>query len=549
MKPHLLLMPLALVLGLFVVSSTPSASRADGCVHTDVLFYATAPGVLAQELGMFPSSCADYFISVPPRSAGPPNPAPIAAIRLLGPHFHAMAEIRLRSPYWSGYAAVNGWYATGVEVRRQMAAAGYDVSLGDTWAVNEVGELSATQMGVDVIKGVGTARRDLRDLVRGLYTGPDGTTDPGLVFAADPLQVTTDLSQYKQDLLSWYGDSDFWNDMSSYVRFWAQETYADARLWGVEGSTLAQRSAFLNDYFQHGNRLAAAGVPGTDAARAFFANAYTPLANASFRWPVPNLVTGIGFGYTDIGLEKMLQFVSTQTYAQRVAAAPSTTGERLGFAVAANSATAAETTAVYDRLAAAVQASQETPAGACGASGEWCDSSVDGAWFSDAWKTFTDVTPPTLKLPQGIVVDATSPAGAIATFTVSATDTVDPDPVVACSPASGGLFAIGTTTVTCTATDDVGYTTTGNFTVHVRGADEQLVNLVAAVRGVGPGSSLANRLEATRAALAEGDAATTFALLKAFAHEVGAQQGKKIPTGTAATLLDAAARVRAVLGY
>jgi hypothetical protein len=549
MKPHLLLGPVAVVLGLFVVSGTPSAARADACVHTDVVFYSTAPGVLAPELGKFASSCADYYISVPPRSAGPPNPAPVAAIRLLGPRFHAMAEIRLKSPYWSGYAAVNGWYATGVEVRRQMAAAGYDVSLGDTWAVNEVGEPSATQMGVDVIKGVGTARGDFRDLVRGLYTGDDGTPNPGLVFAADPLQVTSDLSQYKQDLLSWYGDSDFWNDMSSYVRFWAQETYADARLWGVDGSTLAERSARLNDYFQHGNRLAVAGAPGTDEARAFFANAYTPLANASFRWPPPNVVTGIGFGYTDIGLDKMLQFVSTQTYAQRLAATPSTAGERLGFAVAANNATGAETTAVYDRLAAAVQASENTPAGACGANGAWCDSTVDGAWFSDTWKTFTDATPPTLQLPQDIVVDATSPTGAIATFTVSATDTVDADPVIECTHASGALFPIGTTTVTCTATDDVGYTTTGSFTVHVRGADEQLVNLAVDVRGVGPGSSLADKLTEARAALDAGDPAAAAVILQAFAHEVRAQQGKKIPAGTATMLLDAAARMRAVLGY
>jgi hypothetical protein len=71
------------------------------------------------------------------------------------------------------------------------------------------------------------------------------------------------------------------------VLFWAQETYADARTWGVDGSTLTQRSAYLNDYFLHGVRLAAAGDGRTEAARAFFAAAYTPIANASYRWPNP----------------------------------------------------------------------------------------------------------------------------------------------------------------------------------------------------------------------------------------------------------------------
>ena len=100
-----------------------------------------------------------------------------------------MTEVKLN--LWASYAAANGWYAAGVEVRREMTAAGYNTSLGDTWAVNEVGEPSNTAMGVAVVKNTGTARQDLRDFVRGLYTGVDGTPDPGLVFAADPLQVTS----------------------------------------------------------------------------------------------------------------------------------------------------------------------------------------------------------------------------------------------------------------------------------------------------------------------------------------------------------------------
>ena len=82
-----------------------------------------------------------------------------------------------------------------------MVTAGFDVSKGDTWIINEVGEPSTTTKGVAVIKGTGTARADVQQLVQGLYTGDVGMPPaPGAVFAADPQQVTTDLAQYEQDL-------------------------------------------------------------------------------------------------------------------------------------------------------------------------------------------------------------------------------------------------------------------------------------------------------------------------------------------------------------
>lgn len=51
------------------------------------------------------------------------------------------------------------------------------------------------------------------------------------------------------------------------VLFWAQETNADARTWGVDGSTLTQPSANLNDCVLHGVRLAAAGDGRTEGPR------------------------------------------------------------------------------------------------------------------------------------------------------------------------------------------------------------------------------------------------------------------------------------------
>ena len=67
-----------------------------------------------------------------------------------------------------------------------------------------------------------------------------------------------------------------------------------------------------------------------------------------------------------------------------------------------------------------------------------------------------------------MTVSATSAAGAVVTFSASATDIVDGSVAVSCTPASGSTFAPGTTTVNCTATDAAGNTASGSFTVSVK---------------------------------------------------------------------------------
>ena len=88
-----------------------------------------------------------------------------------------------------------------------------------------------------------------------------------------------------------------------------------------------------------------------------------------------------------------------------------------------------------------------------------------------ATATFTvevrDSHPPVLAVPADIQVEASGPSGAAVTFDVTATDVVDPSLVVSCSPSSGSTFSIGTTTVTCTATDSAGNTVTASFEVTV----------------------------------------------------------------------------------
>lgn len=94
--------------------------------------------------------------------------------------------------------------------------------------------------------------------------------------------------------------------------------------------------------------------------------------------------------------------------------------------------------------------------------GNWTDVSGTGNWLFEV-----DGTPPALTLPAGVVEEATGPSGATVNYAVSATDNVDPAPVVVCAPASGSVFPLGSTTVGCTATDAAGLSTVGSFTVDV----------------------------------------------------------------------------------
>jgi large repetitive protein len=91
--------------------------------------------------------------------------------------------------------------------------------------------------------------------------------------------------------------------------------------------------------------------------------------------------------------------------------------------------------------------------------------------------TVQDTTPPVVNVPGSEVLEATGPDGAAATFSPSATDLVDgPDPVT-CLPGSGSTFPLGTTTVTCSATDAHGNTGTASFDVTVEDTTPPVLSL------------------------------------------------------------------------
>ena len=77
--------------------------------------------------------------------------------------------------------------------------------------------------------------------------------------------------------------------------------------------------------------------------------------------------------------------------------------------------------------------------------------------------------------------------------------------------------------VACMASDTAGNAANASFDVHVKGADEQLDDLTAALDGVGPGSSLGDKLTTAHAALDAGDVGDACGSLAAFAQAISAQ--------------------------
>ena len=164
--------------------------------------------------------------------------------------------------------------------------------------------------------------------------------------------------------------------------------------------------------------------------------------------------------------------------------------------------------------------------------------------------TVNDTEPPVVTVPANMTKNATSPSGAVVTFVVTATDNA-PGVTKACVPSAGSTFAIGTTTVNCTATDGAGNTDTKSFQIKVLGAVDQLNNLVNLVKGmkIEPGfqSELLNRLNNAVKALNQKSTALACTELAKFVAGAKAKSGQKLSAADATTLISEANRIRQVL--
>jgi hypothetical protein len=120
-----------------------------------------------------------------------------------------------------------------------------------------------------------------------------------------------------------------------------------------------------------------------------------------------------------------------------------------------------------------------------------------------------------------------------------------------CSPPPGSTFPIGTTTVTCTATDASGNGSSASFTVHVKGASEQVTDLLALVDGYDLGTlgtSLHDKLVTVQRLLAANKPRRACENLNSFLNQVRAQRGKGLTVEQADRLIADAQRIRAVIG-
>jgi hypothetical protein len=370
------------------------------CRPLRAVFYAQTDWLrLATKLAQQASPCAQYYVSIPPLVSDKTKPRPDQAfrIRALGSNFHALGEIHWTS--WSNWVTSNSssWFAAGVEARHRMVDAGYDVTEGDTWAVNEFPS--------SVRIGTGSTRANAREFVRGLYEGDGTRPTRGAVFTIGVGQSVPDATLYQTNLQNWLTDSAFWTDMAAYVSDWSQEVYPDFRNYAVPGAPIQTRRDYLNDYLQHELVLAGVGPPQVDAARSYVQSAYSPLANAAWQW-------ASGYGWTMVAVDQMEAFVSAQTYALRSFSAVSgQPQDHWGFAWAPRNATGlsssdftSQTGALLDRLATAIRDSGETSdpsdpgGGACGPPGQnlACGGDLAGASFTDVWKSFRTWTQPVL---------------------------------------------------------------------------------------------------------------------------------------------------------
>ncbi len=158
-------------------------------------------------------------------------------------------------------------------------------------------------------------------------------------------------------------------------------------------------------------------------------------------------------------------------------------------------------------------------------------------------------------MPATITTDATSPQGAVVTYTSpTVVDQDSPLPPVSCSPASGSTFAIGTTTVTCTVSDsdDTNSPVSGSFQVVVNGAATQISNLITTVNGFHFKKAIQVTLDAELQtalnAVNQGKTRVACAALDVFNGEVKLLTGHGITSSQAAQLIAATTQIKAVLG-
>ncbi len=144
--------------------------------------------------------------------------------------------------------------------------------------------------------------------------------------------------------------------------------------------------------------------------------------------------------------------------------------------------------------------------------------------------TFADTTPPVINVPSPITAEATGAAGAVVSFTVSASDTGSGLASSTVSPATGAVFPLGTTDVVATARDVAGNVASKTFTVTVRDTTPPAIGVPANLT-----LAAANAFGAT----ANFTTTATDAVAGAVATRNSPASGSIFPIGTTSVLVSA----------
>jgi hypothetical protein len=162
--------------------------------------------------------------------------------------------------------------------------------------------------------------------------------------------------------------------------------------------------------------------------------------------------------------------------------------------------------------------------------------------------TVRDVEAPTLTVPLDITVPATSPSGAVVNYQVFAADNVAVTSL-SCTRASGATFPIGPSSVTCTAADAAGNSTSRDFGVTVLDAPTQMKNLIQYIVSLrmpdGITNPLVNQVEAALGSSVS-DNHVACVKLKDFVSMVGTK-GNGIAPGSAGYMTSQATQIMSVL--
>ena len=151
---------------LLVVPSPAALATRSDCAPVQAVFYTSGDWCgLPRRSPPTRRRCAQYYISIPPLAAAKTTirSGAAAQVRSLGPNFHALAEINYSA--WQSWVNSTGstWFEAGEQARTRMASAGFDVSSGDTWVVNEASS--------SVVAGTGQAGQICASSSRGSTRG------------------------------------------------------------------------------------------------------------------------------------------------------------------------------------------------------------------------------------------------------------------------------------------------------------------------------------------------------------------------------------------